>query len=165
MVHDALMVLREKATTWWRMPLTEKLWGAVAFPLLGGARVALMTVPFRWLAPLLGHDMRTAAVVPLASPRQVTRAVRIGRGIRSAARNTPWDSTCLTQALVARCLLGLNGLPYALYLGVETRRGSDMTAHAWVCTGPAAVTGGNGFAQFTVVGTFVSPKPARTAVR
>jgi len=71
---------------------------------------------------------------------------------------------CLAQAIAARVLLGLNGLPYALYLGVDKRGHSGMAAHAWVCTGPVAVTGGHGFGEFTVVGTFVSPKVARPVV-
>lgn len=156
-IREILAVLRRKAGAWRRMPLAEKLWFAPAYLLLGLMRLVLMAVPFRWIAPLLGHGMQTAAVVPLASEREISRALHIGRAIRTAARYTPWDSKCLVQAMAARVLLGVNGLPYALFLGVNKDGESSMAAHAWVCTGPAAVTGGHSFAQFTVVGTFVSP--------
>ena len=60
--------------------------------------------------------------------------------------------------MVARSLLGLRGLPYGLYLGLrkDAKEAGGMAAHAWVCTGPVAVTGGRSFGQFTVVGVFVS---------
>ena len=108
MIRGTLAVLRRKAVTWWCKPRAEKLWCASAFLLLGVARVALLTVPFRRIAPLLGHDMQTAAVMPLASECQVFRALRIGRAIRTAARYTPWESKCLAQALAARVLLGVS---------------------------------------------------------
>jgi hypothetical protein len=41
--------------------------------------------------------------------------------------------------MVARVLLGVNDLPYAIYLGVNTGDEGGLTAHAWVCVGPEAV--------------------------
>ena len=164
-LHRSCSVLRRKANAWRRKPPEEKLYFAPAFLLLGLARAALLMVPFRRIAPFLGHDMKTAASVPLAGQQEVARALHIGRAVRTAARYTPWQSRCLAQAMAARVLLGASGLPYGLYLGVEQGADAGMTAHAWVCTGPAAVTGGRGFGQFSVVGTFVSPKPAQSARR
>ena len=83
--------------------------------------------------------------------------MQIGRAVRLAARYTPWDSNCFPQAVVARLLLGLYGIPYALFFGL--RRDPDsgaMLAHAWVAAGRVRVTGGESFGQFTVVGVFVS---------
>ena len=158
-------VLVRKAGSWRRKPAEERLWFAPAFLLLGLARATLVAVPFRRIAPSLGYDLKTAAVVPLASEDEVVRALHIGRAVRTAARYTPWQSRCLAQAMAARVLLAMNGLPYGLYLGVENSRDSGMTAHAWVCTGPAAVTGGRSFGRFTVVGTFVSPRLFRSPVK
>lgn len=151
-------VIRRKWQSWWRMPGMERFWFFMAYPLLGLARLALLTVPFRWIAPALGRNHRTAAFVPLATPDQMRQALAMGRGIRTAARYTPWESKCLAQAMVARGLLGLNRLPYGLYLGLrnEEHKLDSMSAHAWVCSGPVAVTGGHSFGQFTVVGTFAS---------
>jgi hypothetical protein len=157
MIRETLLVLRRKAGAWRRKSLAEKLWFAPAYLLLGLMRAVLSTVPFRRIAPLLGHGMKTAAVVPLASEREISLALHIGRAVRTAARYTPWESKCLAQAMAARVLLGVNGLPYALFLGVSKGGESGMAAHAWVCTGPAAVTGAHSFHQFTVVETFVSP--------
>ena len=164
-LHGPRTVLCRKARSWRQKPPEEKLWFAPAFLLLGLARAALLTVPFRRIAPLLGHNLQAAAAVPLAGEPEVVRALHIGRAVRTAARYTPWESQCLAQAMAARVLLGVNGLPYGLYLGVRKRGESGVTAHAWVCTGPAAVTGGRGFGQFAVVGTFVSPRLAPAAGR
>lgn len=151
-----MALIRRKAGAWRRMSMEARAWFLMAYPLLGLARLILLAVPFRCIAPWLGQNQRTAAVVPLASQEEITRALAIGRAVRIAARHTPWESKCLAQAIVARVLLGLKGLPYALFLGVRNDPAAGMTAHAWVCTGRAAITGGQGFGHFTVVGTFVS---------
>lgn len=158
LMHSLFQRLHRKWQYWRRMPVSERGWFFTALPLLGLARLGILTLPFRWMAPLLGHNHQTAAFVPLASPEQWRQALAIGRGIRTAARYTPWESKCLAQAMVARCLLGLSGLPYGLYLGLrkEEKEAGGMAAHAWVCTGPVAVTGGHSFGQFTVVGVFAS---------
>ncbi|WP_295456888.1 lasso peptide biosynthesis B2 protein [uncultured Thiodictyon sp.] len=156
-----MTMVRRKAGAWQRMPWSEKGWFLVAYPLLGLARLALLSVPFRYIAPRLGQRLENVAVIPLATGRQITQAWHIGRAIRIAACYTPWESKCLAQAMVARVLLGLRRLPYALYLGVRKDDAAGMAAHAWVCTGAAAVAGGYGFGQYTVVGTFVSKGIAR----
>ncbi len=139
-------------------PLSRIVWIPVAFVLLGFARAALLTIPFKRIAPLLGHDMQSAAVVPLACQKEISRATHIGHAIRKAAKYTPWESKCLAQAIAARILLGANNLPYALFLGVNTRSDGGLTAHAWVCIGPEALVGGQAFSEYTVVGTFISTK-------
>ncbi len=143
------------------MPREEKLWLAPAFLLLGLSRAALLTVPFRRIAPFLGCNMGAVVAVPLADEREVARSLHIGRAVRTASRYTPWQSKCLAQAMAARALLGLCGLPYGLYLGVDKSGSADVVAHAWVCTGRAAVTGGRAFGRYTVVGAFGSPRLGR----
>ena len=104
-------MLRRKARAWRARPSEEKAWILPAYALLGVSRAALLTVPFRRIAPLLGHDLRTAPVVPLVDERQGERALHIGRAVRTAARYTPWESKCLAQAMTARVLLGVVGIP------------------------------------------------------
>ncbi len=83
---------------------------------------------------------------------------QIGRAVRLAARYTPWDSNCFAQAVAARALLGLYGVPYALFFGVKRApQAAALDAHAWVAAGRVPVTGGAGFGEFTVVGCFVDP--------
>lgn len=130
-----------------------------AYALLGVSRVALLTVPFRHIAPVLGQDHGPAPAVPLVDERRMVRALHIGRAVRTAARYTPWESKCLAQAMAARVLLGAAGIPYALFLGVARDPGAGLEAHAWVGSGRVSVTGPSGFGRYTVVATFV---PRRT---
>jgi hypothetical protein len=133
-------------------------WLPPAWVLLGLCRLALLVVPLGRLAPRLGVPARNAPWVPLVCPRGRWQAARLGRAVRLAARLAPWRADCMPQALCARLLLGLLGIPCGLYLGVarDPANGS-LLAHAWVMAGPVAVTGGAGFERFRVIAGFIAP--------
>lgn len=124
---------------------------------LGVARAAVLLVPFPKLSRRFGQSMGAVALVPLATPTDSRKAALIGRAIRAVALRTPWDSNCLAQAVLARALLGLLRIPYALHLGLRSAAGGpdEPIAHAWVACGRVFVTGGNGFANYAVVAVFV----------
>ena len=149
------MALRRKITTWSNLPRSQKLLFVVTIPLLGVARLAILVLPFRILARRLGEDFKTTPLVPLITTENKKIATLIGRSVRMAARYTPWQSKCLAQALVAGFLLEVLKIPHGLYLGVCRGAESEMKAHAWVCSGPIYVTGGESFREFTVVASFV----------
>lgn len=141
-----------------RQPPSVLFWLPLAWLLLGLGRAAVLGVPFKRIAPWLGTSLGASAWVPLASAAQERRALGIGRAIRLAARHTPWQSTCLPQALAARVLLGASGLPYSLCFGVmrEGQGPEGLKAHAWVRTGRACVTGGESFADYRVMGCYTN---------
>lgn len=123
----------------------------------------ILLVPFRRLALGLGESSGSTAWVPLLDAREEAMAVAISRIMQSAARNTPWNSNCFPQAVVARMLLGFYGVPYVLFFGVtRDAAGAKIMAHAWVAAGRIRVTGGEGFSRFTVVGCFVSSRLAHS---
>lgn len=156
----SLRRLMTKALVALRLPAFMQCWLLPSWCLLGVSRLMLLALPFARLQRHLGRPGGATPWVPLASDEQSYRALQIGRTIRLAARYTPWDSACLCQALAARWLLGLYRVPYGLYLG--WRRGAavpgDAPAHAWVAVGRVNVTGGQGFARYAVMGTFVAPR-------
>lgn len=134
--------------------------------MLGVSRLVVLTIPFRRLSALLGKGEGLEPWVPLLSNTQTLRAFRIGRVVRAMARFTPWDSNCFAQAITARLLLGLYGLPYAIYFGLMREAGSTgLKAHAWVAAGRIRVTGGASFGQYTVVAMYVAPTLAGYARR
>lgn len=141
------------------LPRFVQVWLVPAYVLLGLSRLAVLTVPFRHLAPHLGQHLGVASWVPLSDAAQQHRARRIGQVVRLAAAYAPWDANCLAQAITARVLLRLHGVPYALFFGVrfegEGRR--DLHAHAWVASGPVPVTGGSGFSDYAVTSVFATP--------
>jgi hypothetical protein len=150
--------LIRKARSLWRQPVFVWVWLIPVWSLLGVAKVLILAVSFDRLCPWFGDRAGIEPLRPLIDPSQVGRAIQIGRVIRMAARYTPWTSNCFPQAIVARMLLGLYRIPYAMYLGVK-RDPSDagLQAHAWVTAGRVDVTGGASFSRFTVVAMFLSP--------
>lgn len=140
------------------LPRFHKIWLLPVWFLLGITRLTVLLIPFRSLAPFIGVPVGVNAWVPVTSPANTRRAAAIGQVVRLAARYAPWDANCLAQALAARILMGLYRVPYALFFGVaRDRLSADLTAHAWVVTGPVRVTGGESFSAYTVVGMYVSP--------
>ena len=121
------------------------------------ADLSILVLSFKRIARWLGVHEGTAAQVPLSSPRQEKAAASIGRAIRVAARLTPWTSNCFPQAITARFIMALYGIPHALFFGVRRCGGAeDLLAHAWVVSGRSNVTGGRSFGKYTTVGCFVS---------
>lgn len=140
---------------WWLVP---------AWCLLGVCRLLILVVPFSRLAPRLGTHSGVASWVPLINVSQQSRARLIGRTIRLASRHTPWVSNCFPQAVAARVLLALHGIPHALFFGLapeRTEHSVGVHAHAWVAAGRVQVTGGPGFETYTVVGMFVAAPAIR----
>jgi Transglutaminase-like superfamily len=122
---------------------------AEAFAALAFARLALLVLPFRRLAPRLGNPVAASqagsgglAGVQLQTVREVAWA------IRAASARMPIDAACLTQAYAGRILLRRRGIPAVLHLGLATglegKDTSDISltaAHAWLEAGGAKVTG------------------------
>ncbi len=125
------------------------------FLLLGVARIAIRAVPFRRLARHLGPlQVETPAE---ASPEHLAQARRIGSAIARVSPHTPWQSTCLPQALAAKLWLRHQSIPSTLYLGVALpglAGDTGIEAHAWLRCGPLIVTGGRGRERFTVTALF-----------
>jgi hypothetical protein len=118
--------------------------------LLGTARLAVRFVPFARIAARLGEHM---GETPLSQPRAATDlSRRVGRAVSLAARNLPWESVCLPQAIAAKLMLRRRGVPSTLYLGLQ--RDQNLLAHAWVRVGEVVVTGEQASEGYTVVSTF-----------
>ena len=153
----SIATLFRKTRSFWQLSLFIKLWLLPAWLLLGISRAAILGLSFKRLAPWLGHRDDLAPWVPILDETQEATALEISRTVRLAAHYTPWESNCFPKAITARLLLGLYGIPYALYLGLtKGPDGQELRAHAWLASGRVWVTGGHSFGRFTVVGCFVS---------
>ena len=161
---NMLKKFNRKAISFLRQPSFTKRWLPVLWILLGLSRMAILLFSFRRLAPHLGHPRGIASYTPLLTPEQEAKAAQVGQSIRLAARYTPWVANCFPQAVTARLILGLYGIPYSLFFGVMRDPDThEHKAHAWVTTGRVAVTGGHSFGLFTVVGCYSSqPPPPRS---
>lgn len=139
-----------------RLPVADQLLLAPIWCLLGLARFCIIALPFPVVRRWLAGARQPAPWLHLLPAAQEGRALRLGRLVRLAARHTPWTSNCFPQALVSRTLLTLAGLPHTVFFGLR-RDAGGLRAHAWVMSGRVAVSGGHGFARFSVVGCLVWP--------
>ncbi|MBF0549397.1 MAG: lasso peptide biosynthesis B2 protein [Deltaproteobacteria bacterium] len=119
---------------------------------LGLARLAIMVLPFRRIAPYLGQHMAVSSEA--IDQENLTELRSIARAIDTASRHLPWECKCLTQAMAARVMLRRRRIPCTLYLGLAKDQNRNLQAHAWVRSGRLILTGRNGMEAYTVVATF-----------
>lgn len=126
------------------------------------ARLTLLLIPFRRIAPRLGIlQHQSASTVP--APTAQT-AARIGWAIATVARRTPWESSCFTQAIGGKAMLRRRHIQSTLYLGVAKDKTKSLQAHAWLRCGEAILTGQAGHEQYTVLSTFAEKTPTVTTL-
>jgi hypothetical protein len=127
---------------------------------LGVARVASLTLPFRWTVKVLGFQQvnGTAAAPSIRDADALTSARRISRALRRASAQTPWESNCLTLALAGAGMLRLRKIAATLVMGVikDPTRSGGIAAHAWLSSGGIVLTGGAGHRKYNAVATFMS---------
>ena len=128
-----------------------------AYRLLGAMRFGILTTSFKRLVASLTVHREAADLVPLNAESLAT-AHTIGWAVRTAARFTPWKSTCLVQVLAAQRMLQQRGIAGAFYLGAATGNEGEqqqrLDAHAWLKCDDDFITGEPGHERFTVVSTF-----------
>ncbi len=125
---------------------------------LGLARLALLLVPFRRLAPILGRKM---AESPLEDPSDPDVLERVAWAVRVASRYTPWKTKCLTEAMAGKAMLRRRGLASTLYLGLAKGGDIGLEAHAWLRCGSRILTGGELMDRYSAVARFAEVPRAR----
>lgn len=149
-----IAVLLRKLVSWQRLPGRVRWLFLPSWCLLGIARFAILVLPFHVIARWLGPEAGVTPFTPVLQAGQIALAREIGQTVRLAAGYTPWQSLCQPQVLVARFWLGLFGIPFIVNYGLRKDEQGGLAAHAWVCAGPVAVTGGQAWDAFVVVRSF-----------
>ena len=124
---------------------------------LGWAKLLLLLVPFRWLAPHLGARMKESPAVISDVERQL--AARISWAVQSVAAQVPLGFVCLPQAMAAKWMLRRRRLASTLYLGVARPDETKFTAHAWLRAGDKILTGRAESLTHTTLATFAEERP------
>jgi hypothetical protein len=119
---------------------------------LGLARLAILVLPFRWIAPLLGRNKGESP--QKAGTAAVELLDRIAWAVAAASRNVPWECRCLAQAMAGKVMLRRRGVSSTLYLGVARGGEPGIQAHAWLRCGKRILTGRQGMAGFSVIASF-----------
>ena len=123
--------------------------------LLRLARLFLLFVPFKQLAPQLGSYMKE--VYKAQSNQHHKLIMHSSSAVSTMSRFTPWQSKCFAQAITARWMLRKRGIGGTLYLGVAKKEDNYLKAHAWFKCGDIFVTGKKGHKEYTVVSFFSNP--------
>jgi hypothetical protein len=121
---------------------------------LGMTRAILLLVPFKYIAPKLGRQMKVE-VDDSNKDNPPEWARRIAWAVEIAAWQTPWESACLTQAITGKFLLKQHGLETRLFLGMKRDPQGELSAHAWLKAGNVIIIGANGHETFTVLSVFL----------
>ena len=152
-----LKKIKKSISLFLHMPYQHQGMLICTFFLTGIVRAAVLTLPLRKFVPYFGQFYQTTQLSTIITTKQRHQALRIGKLVRLAAKYTPWNANCLTQAIVAKGWCRLFKIPHVLYIGfaksVEDPNG--FKGHAWLTAGPVAVTGGHGHLDYSVVSTYV----------
>lgn len=119
---------------------------------LGLARLAILMLPFRWIAPLLGTNMAQTPPTAAAAPEDILD--RISWALTTASRHLPWECKCLARAMAGKAMLRRRGLASTLYLGLAKDVDATLLAHAWLRCGNRIITGETEMAEFRTIATF-----------
>ncbi len=146
-----------KINTFLRMRLKIKCLFCVNFIFCGIARLSIHCVPLKYLSPHFGELYKNTQLSTIISEQQLQHALQLRRSIQLAAKYTPWDSSCLTQAMVAKFWCQYLNIPYVLYIGFakDKTKPKGYAAHAWLTAGPIAITGKYSFSKFHVISSYV----------
>jgi hypothetical protein len=133
------------------LPVMERRLFLEAWGWLAIARMMILILPFRQIAPWLG---RTMAESSHDFCRQHALAWKISWAVQTASRYTPWKSKCLAQAIAGKMMLRRRNLSSTLYLGLAKDEQGELTAHAWLRCGELILTGGQHHEDFTAIAFF-----------
>jgi len=95
---------------------------------VGAIRIALWLFPFKDLNEWLCN---MASASPQERKVEWTVVDNVTAAVRTSSHYVPYAS-CLTQALAARTLLGLQGQNSELKIGVDRDDDGKFKAHAWI---------------------------------
>jgi hypothetical protein len=121
------------------------------------AKLLLLLVPFRWVAPLLGKPQTESPPAITSGERDLV--LRVAWAVQSAAKHVPLGFVCLPQAMAAKWMLRRRHLASTLYLGVARPDEVKFTAHAWLRAGDKILTGRAESRTHTAIATFAERFP------
>ncbi len=148
--------IKTKLISFMGLTFRDKLLFCVNFFLCGLSRIIIKTMPLNYFSSYFGEFYQSNQFSTLLSVSQLQKAVWIGKSVRLAAKYTPWNSSCLTQAMVGKFWCQFYKIPYVLYIGFakDASLPGQYTAHAWTTAGAVNITGGNGWINYRVVSTY-----------
>lgn len=152
--------MQRLSLSYWKLSARDKFAFGLNFILCGVFRFLTLTLPLSRFVRYFGQFHQALRLSTLIPPMQLQRAIKIGRMVKLSSKYTPWESNCLTQALIAKMWCQYYKIPHLLYLGFAQSREKNegLKGHVWLTSGPVNITGGDTCCAFTVVSTYLWPK-------
>ena len=145
----------------WRRKLSQYSWPdrfllLEAVFMLGLARLAVLTLPFRWVMRTSGnHLVESPYDIPTAD---METAERVAWAIQSMRHHTPWESNCLAQGIAGQQMIRRRGVESTLYIGIDNNVPRSFETHAWLRCGRKTLTGAGLQDQFTAVVSYAKER-------
>lgn len=137
-----------------RLSAAERRLAIEAAILLGLARAAVIALPFRWVASVLGRQNNELESVGDSESTSMTEIMRIAWTVKLISRYTPWRSNCLAKAVAGRLMLRRRQITSTLYFGMTKNSEGQLEAHAWLRSGNMTLTGGSNLDRYAIVAVF-----------
>ncbi|MCO7227291.1 lasso peptide biosynthesis B2 protein [Pleionea sp. CnH1-48] len=138
----------------------ERVWYCL-LPLISlFARLVILIVPFKYLSRLIGNSaIEDEHHVTNTESSNKALAVSIGETVRHVSHYMLWESSCLTQALMTKCLLLYYKIPHTIHFGVRLSEEASpkINAHAWVVANNEVITGKKNYKKYKILSSFVAP--------
>ena len=135
-----------------QLSVPEQLLLLEASAWMAAARLAILALPFRWVAPLLGRPRASSPCT--VTPRERDALARVKWAVFNAHARVPWECKCLVRAIAAKRMLAMRRVRSTLYLGAKRDDPVTLSAHAWVRVGDVVLFGRRMHGQFSGVSTF-----------
>lgn len=133
-----LLQLSSKSKNYFSLKLRDKVLIIKVLYMAAITRFIMLVVPFKYIKNTLGYVKEESDYKP--NEEEINYIRRINWAISTVCKNTPWESKCLVQAIIAQKLLFNKNIESTFYLGVG-KKNKDMIAHAWVVCGGYYVSG------------------------
>jgi hypothetical protein len=122
------------------------LLAAEALLLLTIFRIALATLPLRWIL-----RMTTRGIVAESQEHDETIALEVRWAVEAVVRHAPLKFVCFPQALAGYTMLRWRGVQSEIVYGVMRSASGELLTHTWLDVGEKTVLGGKGAGEFTAV--------------
>ena len=106
------------AAKYFSKPLSEKILYLETTVWLAISRLAILIVPFRYIAPLLGTHMANFDADKNGDRKTV---ISVSSAVRTMTRHLPWECKCLAQAISGKMMLRRRQIPSTLYLQCHSK--------------------------------------------
>ena len=135
----------------------QQVWVVYFFAASFFVWLTLRFTTMQTLANMMGESLENRQACSLADKNQVKTASIMGSLMQKVARNVPWGSQCMAQALCVKWLLNRYKIPSVFYLGALIESPNQtMKAHAWIDVKQQTIIGAPQHKNYHIVGTFIT---------